>query len=119
MKVILDRFFVLCCLVFSLSLVDGRVPLEDFFPFGTENGDSKLTRIDDGSSPKINLQVGFPFVNNNETSLWVNTNGDITFHMGISSYTPECKPLGKTHRMIIPFWTDIDMQKGGNVIHSY
>ena len=98
-----------------ISFITAEVVLEDFFPFGISAGDTQLTTDDDASSPEINLGISFPFVGNQETRLWVNTNGDITFAGSYVSFAPECIALGIDSRMIIPFWTDIDMGNGGNV----
>ena len=97
------------------SFANGLVQLNDFFPFGVFSGDSSLTTKDDSSSPPITLDVAFPFADYQENKLFVNTNGDITFQKNFTNYTPVCRSLGVDLRMIIPFWTDIDMRKGGNV----
>ena len=110
-----NLFFVVTLLSLQCSTGKTEVPISEFFPFGINEGDTQLTTNDDDSSPEINLGISFPFVDYEETRLWVNTNGDITFAGPYASYTPQCIALGVNLRMVIPFWTDIDMRNGGRV----
>ena len=43
----------------------------------------------------------------------VNNNGDITFDAPLSQYTSQAFPISGSHKIIAPFWTDIDTRKGG------
>ena len=43
----------------------------------------------------------------------VNNNGDITFDAALSQYTSQAFPISGSHKIIAPFWTDIDTRKGG------
>ena len=113
LHLVLSHFFVL--FLYSMSICQAQVPMDEFFPFGVDEGDTVLTMEDDGSSPPFYLETVFPFANFQETKLWVNTNGVITFARRYSSFTPECKALGVGTRMVIPYWTDIDMRNGGSV----
>ena len=48
------------------------------------------------------------------TSVYISTNGILTFGSGTSSYTPTAlTSLGKPS--ISPFWTDVDISKGGAI----
>ena len=61
-------FSLLTILWFSTRLLSA-VPLEDFYPFGPMEGDTVLTRNDDGSSSSI--PISFNFFGRVETSLYV------------------------------------------------
>lgn len=43
----------------------------------------------------------------------VNNNGDVTFGSPLSQYTSQAFPINGSHKIIAPFWTDIDTRKGG------
>ena len=98
----MQRLLVL--LLFLISIAQSEVSLNDFFPFGKENGDDELPRVDDGSSQPIKLVYPFPFFDVPQPTLWVNENGLISFNMSISEFTPYCRPVPSQYRMIAPFW---------------
>jgi hypothetical protein len=90
------------------------VPIENFFPFGSNNGDDLLATGDDTFQlVNLNLIPGFAFFNNSHSSLYVNVNGAISFNSGVSTFTPECEPVNMP--MIAPFWADIDTRVGGQI----
>lgn len=43
----------------------------------------------------------------------VNNNGDITFATPLQQFTSEPFPINGSHKIIVPFWTDIDTREGG------
>ena len=47
------------------------IPLENFYPFGTTAGDIEVPRNDDGSSPRITLEISFPFFDEEHESVYV------------------------------------------------
>ncbi|PAV61412.1 hypothetical protein WR25_01754 [Diploscapter pachys] len=102
---------------FCDKLALSEVSLEDFFPFGTENGDAELPRVDDGSSPPITLDSPFPYFDVPQPTLWVNENGLVSFNRKIPEFTPFCKPVPEAYRMIAPFWADVDITRSGNIFY--
>ena len=58
--------------VTALSSV-GCIPLEDFYPFGADAGDSLIPRTDEGSSGEITLNRVYPFFGVDHFSLFVST----------------------------------------------
>jgi alpha-tectorin len=82
----------------------GFVPLDQFFPYGTNNGDAEQDRGDDNSSPMQNLTQKFAYFGTNYSTLWVNTNGAFSFRTEIKTFTPSCNPLNATYSMVAPFW---------------
>jgi len=47
----------------------------------------------------------------------VNTNGVVSFLVGVSQYTPDPFPLADGRRLISPFWGDVDTRNGGTVLY--
>lgn len=47
------------------------IPLDEFFPFGSDAGDSELPSNDDGSTGPISLTLPFPFFASTHTMLFV------------------------------------------------
>lgn len=77
--------------------------------FGTEC----LSPNDDGSSTEIDLTPAFPggleFFGRRYTSVYVNTNGNITFDGPLSQFTPDSFPVAD-RPMIAPYWGDVDIR---------
>ncbi|XP_033646828.1 sushi domain-containing protein 2-like [Asterias rubens] len=85
-----------------------------FFPYGREAGDSNLEPEDDGGEEVV-ISIDFPFFDQNHRSLYVNTNGVVSFLQNVVQYTPDSFPLGNDRRMIAPFWADVDTTTNGTV----
>ncbi|MEM9071540.1 MAG: nidogen-like domain-containing protein [Myxococcota bacterium] len=68
---------------------------------------------DDGSSREIDLRSAFPsglqFFDDVHTSVYVNTNGNITFSGPLSTFTPNPFPVAN-RPMIAPYWADVDIR---------
>lgn len=45
--------------------------------------------------------------------LQVNNNGDVTFDAPLCQFNSQAFPISVSHKIIAPFWTDIDTRKGG------
>ena len=54
--------------VFYLVIVLG-LKLDDFYPYGSQNGDTAMPKNDDGSSPDIPISSLFPFFNHQHSKL--------------------------------------------------
>ncbi|XP_068694477.1 uncharacterized protein [Montipora foliosa] len=91
------------------------VSLSDFYPYGLSEGDTLLPPNDDSSSGEVGISVPFPYFDRNHDSLYVNTNGVVSFLVEVSQFTPDPFPLGDGRRLISPFWGDVDTTNGGNV----
>ena len=48
-----------------------RIELEDFYPYGPENGDNSVPTNDDGSSGRVDIIFPFPFFDEDHDSLFV------------------------------------------------
>lgn len=60
----------LCTLLLSLDGTVAAVPLQDFYPFGREQGDARTVAQDDGGS-RLVISVAFPFFGDRHTGLYV------------------------------------------------
>ena len=61
---------VLCCLLLSLLQLSNAVPVRNFYPFGAETTDGKLSPNDDDSS-RLQLSATVPFFGTGHNSIFV------------------------------------------------
>lgn len=90
------------------------VPVHDFFPFGHQL-DSEVPREDDSSSGKIEIAVMFPFYGNSNGSLFVNTNGGVSFGQELRTFTPSPFPLEDEIPLLAAYWADVDTRINGDI----
>ena len=113
------RALFLSLVLVSLSSVAGaQATLINGFGGTTGYGTECLSRNDDGSSASIDITSVFPrglrFFSDTHTSMFVNTNGNITFSARLSTFTPRAFPVA-AQPMIAPYWGDVDIrQQGGS-----
>ncbi|RNA08668.1 sushi domain-containing 2-like [Brachionus plicatilis] len=88
--------------------------LDILYPFGSELGDDVMFKNDDEFLGPFDIAIEFPFFNKSFSSLFINTNGLISFKNGISSFTPIPFPIYNVTG-VAPFWNDIDTRKGGDI----
>ncbi|XP_060577111.1 nidogen-2-like [Ruditapes philippinarum] len=114
MSRIIEVFLFLCV---SLSCVNS-IPIRLFYPYGNLRGDTDL-KGDDSSSPEIQLQTPVHFYEKFYTSLFVSTNGLISFGSEFPRYQPDMVlPLGlKEIKIIAAFFADMDIDVAGNVFY--
>jgi len=86
-------------------------------PYGVAAGDVETPLVDDGSSGEVDLTVPFPFFGERFRSLWVNTNGLISFRREVTTYTTESFPFDGGTSMVAPFWADVDIRRGGSIFY--
>ncbi|XP_043926270.1 sushi, nidogen and EGF-like domain-containing protein 1 [Protopterus annectens] len=109
-----------CTLLLVLSNsggADAIVPLTDFYPFGTEHGDSTTPKQDDGGSGPLEISVKFPFFGDRHSSLYVNNNGILSFLREVSQFTPVAFPIANDRRVVAAFWADVDNRRAGEVYY--
>ncbi len=108
-----------CCLVALAAPLAARaqVPLLDRFGGPAGYGTQCLGPNDDGSSMSIDLTPVFPmgihFFGSTHTTMFVNTNGNVTFSDQLPQYTPDAFPVA-ARPMIAPFWADVDLREGAD-----
>ncbi|XP_064419080.1 sushi, nidogen and EGF-like domain-containing protein 1 [Latimeria chalumnae] len=111
----------------NAGVVEGSVPLEDFYPFGIDHGDSITLKQDDGGSGLLDLALLFltpsvtsaPSPQRQQTEFLrrVNNNGIISFLKEVSQFTPIAFPISKDRRVVAAFWADVDNRKAGQVYY--
>lgn len=104
-------FLYLFVLLNSFIVSYAAVDTTAFLPFGSGAGDSRLP-IGESTGP-ISLWLPFPFFGKRESSIFVNTNGVLSFARAISDYIPTCGAMSDEQRMITPFWAHV----GGGYIY--
>jgi MYXO-CTERM domain-containing protein len=89
------------------------VPLLNGFGGPNGYGTDHLPPNDDRSSAAIDITTAFPgglnFFGTTHTRAFVNTNGNITFNGGVSTFTPRAFPVA-SQPMIAPYWGDVDIR---------
>lgn len=81
-------------------------------------GSSALARSDDGSSAAIPLGFSIQFGASHYASVFINTNGNLTFGGALAAYTP--MPLGSSGLPIIaPFFADVDTTVASSDVVRY
>jgi len=68
----------------------------------------------DDCSQSIELGFDFNFFGKNYRTLYINSNGNLTFEAPFVEYTPEAFCL-KGPKMIAPFFADADLNEGGSI----
>jgi hypothetical protein len=80
-----------------------------------------LSPNDDDSVGPVNIGFGIDFFGlngGNQTTLFVNNNGNVTFNLPLSEFTPF--PLLTTNvPMIVPFFADVDTRAAGSDVVRY
>uniref|UniRef100_A0A8C2XCD3 Sushi, nidogen and EGF like domains 1 n=1 Tax=Cyclopterus lumpus TaxID=8103 RepID=A0A8C2XCD3_CYCLU len=120
MVLVLRALLPCFCTLLSLDLlprVEPAVPLEDFYPFGQDKGDSQTIAQDDGGSRLVEISVAFPFFGDKHTGLYVNNNGLVSFLREVSQFTPVAFPIAGDRRVVAPFWADVDNRRAGRVFY--
>ena len=90
-----------------------QAPLLTGFGGRAGYGPECLGMNDDGSSNRLRIDGIFPsglrFFSMTHTSLFVNTNGNITFSDPLPTFTPDAFPVA-ARPMIAPFWAERDAE---------
>lgn len=86
--------------------------------FKAPGGASITGNLDDGYTQLNVTSVfgagGINFNGTNYTSVYISTNGLLTFGSGVTTYTPGAL-TSLAQPALAPFWTDIDINKGGDI----
>jgi len=121
-KIIL--LLIACNLLLATSFAQNScqcwIPRDTSFrvvPFTASEG-APLYRNDDGSSPLMPLAFNFCFWGTNETALYINNNGNISFSAAFSAFTAFTFPLN-SFDMLAPFWADVDTENPASGVVWY
>jgi len=76
-----------------------------------------VTPGEDSYVGPISIGFSFPFYTNNYSSLYICSNGMLTFGSGSTDYTNDNIPnTGTPNNFIAPFWDDLSPQNGGGLV---
>lgn len=110
-------FLHLLLWVLCLGLVVS-VPLRLFYPYGDSRNDEVLRTNDDHSSTEIQLRTPINFFDNLFTSIFVNSNGHLSFETELPGYLPTLVlPLEMDVKLIAAFLSDVDTTVAGKVYY--
>ena len=87
----------------------------DFYPYGLDDYDATLPRVDDGFI-ELNINTQFSFFGDVFEKVFISTNGIIFFGEGSREYIPSPYPLVGT-RSVAAYWVDSDPRRGGNIFY--
>jgi hypothetical protein len=82
------------------------------------NGTAPEYRNDDGSSPQIVLPFNFCLYGANQTSVFINNNGNISFETPFATFSSVAFPTAD-FSMVAPFWADVDTRDVGSGLVYY
>ncbi len=109
------------------ALAVSAYPDTDFTGDGTSGGryvldartiEGSLLDLGDDDSEEVPLGFGFPFQGTTYTSVFVNSNGNLTFGSGNTDFTESVAELLSGPPRIAALWDDLSPNNGGTVIVS-
>ncbi|MCS6803868.1 MAG: CARDB domain-containing protein [Acidobacteriota bacterium] len=83
-----------------------------FVPFSFDSTPGTPLSLGDNDFVSVNIPFTFLFYNREHTSVFVNSNGNLTFGQGSRDRIPS---IGFPPARIAPFWTDLDPSRGGQI----
>jgi len=72
---------------------------------------------DDGSK-SVSIGFDFPFNGTTYSSLWINTNGMISFYSTNNAYSNKTLPYTTEYQSIYPYWDDLNPNNGGSISYG-
>ncbi len=102
--------------VSQLSL--NRTPTQCFGYTPPNPGVPPHSMGDDSSLPPVSLPFTFCMYGANYNSVYINSNGNVTFGNSNTSFSSNSFPSNSSNPMLAPFWADIDMRGVGNAYYE-
>ena len=103
-------------------VVTNLPPSQGFFMLGSPIrpgfNQQSLAANDDGSTSLVPLPFTINFLNNSESALFVNNNGNVTFDKQLSTYSP-VGLVAAGVKIIAPFWADVDTRNPASAVVQY
>jgi len=90
--------------------------LNALYPYGSSTGDYALPKNDDNFEGPIDLGVSFTFFGSSYSTIYINTNGVVSFLSPINKQNP-AKKFPISTPLISPFWSDINTLIGGRIYY--
>lgn len=97
----------ICSCMIPLDSTFAYVPFVSYWSDATTAVYGANFMNDDASSTPINLPFTFNFYGANHSTVFINTNGNISFNTYYSQFTANPFP-DASYNMIAPFWADVD-----------
>ncbi len=91
------------------------ITLDTRYVLQIEESDSIPLSLGDDDSEEITLGFSFPFNGNSYDSLFVNSNGNLTFGVGDSDFSESVAELLSGAPRIAPLWNDLSPNQGGSI----
>lgn len=110
----MNRKFIILIIFLATGL--SCLQINEFYPFNSEALDNILFKNDDEFVGPITISTTFPFFQKSYSSLFLNTNGLISFEKSVRDYIPNQFPLENVTGLS-PYWTDIDTRRGGDIYY--
>lgn len=107
---------IMSLLVAPQAIGDRPLGAVQDMPFCKTNS---LPRNDDGSSLAVTLPFILNFFGQDQSTLYVNNNGNVTFDSPLSTYTPFNLTGNTGIPMIAPFFADVDTRNLGSLQTTY
>lgn len=111
-KIFKFLFFYLAVLIIDVKSQVVKVKL---ISYGANANDSKFSDNDKFVGP-LNISASFPFFNVSYESLWINTNGLVSFN-GNFSEIESTKFPNDFSSCVSPFWSNIDLKNAGKIFY--
>jgi hypothetical protein len=106
-----SRWFAVCLLALLYCRVADAGPIRPGFDAAA------LPAGDDASSGPVKMGFAVNFFGQSFNSIYVNTNGNLTFGAPLSDFTPV--PLGRLREAVIaPFFADVDTSAAGRIAYG-
>jgi hypothetical protein len=80
-----------------------------------ETIDGILLNLGDDTSQEVTLPFSFPFQGSSHGSVFVNSNGNLTFGSGDSDFSESVSELLADQPRIAPLWDDLSPNQGGTI----
>ncbi|UJR28460.1 hypothetical protein I4U23_009700 [Adineta vaga] len=115
----INRKAVFCLLILiNFNIYCQSISESEFFIY--EDG-IQLPKEDDTHSEQIILSPEIPFITTKYESIYINTNGFLSFLLPIAYFFPQITLTSYSgYAIIAPFWADIDASiKGGSITYKY
>lgn len=78
-----------------------------------------LLALGDDDSEEVSLGFDFPFNGSDYSSVWVNSNGNLTFGSGDSDFSESVAEFLSDQPRIAPLWDDLSPNNGGMVVVEF
>lgn len=79
---------------------------------------STVWNASDDSTTQVNLGFSFPFNGTTYSSVWINSNGMLSFSSSNNRYSNSNLPYTSEQQSIYPYWDDLNPARGGNITYG-